>query len=65
MSYKEALRSTLDWCDELGMSEYLDMKAEQLSKGNQQKIQLISAFVNNPDLLFLDEPFAVLDPINV
>lgn len=65
MSYKEALRSTLDWCDELGMSEYLDMKAEQLSKGNQQKIQLISAFVNNPDLLFLDEPFAGLDPINV
>lgn len=47
------------------MSQYLNMTAEQLSKGNQQKIQLISAFVNNPELLFLDEPFAGLDPINI
>ncbi len=64
MTYDEANEVTEKWCKELGMSEYLDVPAEQLSKGNQQKIQLISAFVNNPDILFLDEPFAGLDPVN-
>lgn len=64
MKYLEAKKATEDWCEELGMTQYLDVPAEQLSKGNQQKIQLISAFVNNPDLLFLDEPFAGLDPVN-
>jgi len=64
MTYDEANEVTEKWCNELGMSEYLDVPAEQLSKGNQQKIQLISAFVNNPDILFLDEPFAGLDPVN-
>jgi len=64
MKYDEANEVTEKWCAELGMSEYLDVPAEQLSKGNQQKIQLISAFVNNPDILFLDEPFAGLDPVN-
>ena len=64
MTYEEASLSTEKWCKELGMTEYLDVPAEQLSKGNQQKIQLISAFVNNPDILFLDEPFAGLDPVN-
>jgi len=64
MSYDEAYDTTEKWCKELNMSEYLDVPAEHLSKGNQQKIQLISAFVNNPDILFLDEPFAGLDPVN-
>ena len=64
MKYDDANEATEKWCEELNMSEYLDVPAEQLSKGNQQKIQLISAFVNNPDILFLDEPFAGLDPVN-
>lgn len=65
MTYEEANSSAENWCADLGMTEYLDVPAEQLSKGNQQKIQLISAFVNNPDILFLDEPFAGLDPVNI
>lgn len=64
MTYDEATSSAEAWCAELGVTEYLNVPAEQLSKGNQQKIQLISAFVNNPDILFLDEPFAGLDPVN-
>lgn len=65
LKYDEAYEATENWCKLLGMEKYLDSPAEQLSKGNQQKIQLISAFVNNPKILFLDEPFAGLDPINV
>lgn len=65
MSYAEAYDATEQWCKLLGMTDYLDVPAETLSKGNQQKIQLISAFVNNPDILFLDEPLSGLDPINV
>ena len=42
-----------------------DKKIKELSKGNQQKIQFISAIINNPKLLILDEPFTGLDPINV
>ena len=64
MPYDDAVEATENWCKQLGMSQYLDVPAEQLSKGNQQKIQLISAFVNNPDILFLDEPFSGLDPVN-
>jgi ABC-2 type transport system ATP-binding protein len=40
------------------------MKADQLSKGNQQKIQLMTALISNPDLLILDEPLSGLDPVN-
>jgi len=64
MTHDDAVNSTQEWCKSLGMDEYLDVPAEQLSKGNQQKIQLISAFVNNPNILFLDEPFSGLDPVN-
>lgn len=45
--------------------QYKDRKLKELSKGNQQKIQFITAIINNPKLLILDEPFAGLDPINV
>lgn len=40
------------------------MPAEKLSKGNQQKIQLIATLIHDPELIFLDEPFSGLDPIN-
>ncbi len=49
----------------LGMEETAERKVEELSKGNQQKIQLISVFVSQPELVILDEPFTGLDPINL
>ena len=59
----------LDKLDELlklfKIEEYKDKKIKELSKGNQQKIQFISALINSPKLLILDEPFSGLDPINV
>ena len=48
-----------------GVSEYKDKKIKELSKGNQQKIQFITAIINNPKLLILDEPFSGLDPLNI
>lgn len=51
--------------ERFGISEYKDRKINTLSKGNQQKVQFISAIINEPELLILDEPFSGLDPINV
>ena len=48
-----------------GIEEYKERKINTLSKGNQQKIQFISAIINEPKLLILDEPFSGLDPINI
>ena len=47
------------------IEEYLDKKIKELSKGNQQKVQFITAIINDPKLLILDEPFSGLDPFNV
>ena len=47
------------------IEKYKNKKIKELSKGNQQKIQFISAIINSPKLLILDEPFAGLDPFNV
>jgi len=51
--------------EQFGVPEYKDRKIKELSKGNQQKIQFITAIINEPKLLILDEPFTGLDPINV
>ena len=51
--------------EKYGISEYKDKKIKELSKGNQQKIQFITAIMNDPKLLILDEPFSGLDPFNV
>ena len=64
MSRKEAVKSIDYWLDRLGMTEYRNKKLETLSKGNQQKIQLITALAHNPDIIILDEPFSGLDPVN-
>ncbi len=48
----------------LKIEEYLPVFAEKLSKGNQQKVQFLTAIVHNPDLVVLDEPFSGLDPVN-
>ncbi|MCL2521861.1 MAG: ATP-binding cassette domain-containing protein [Erysipelotrichales bacterium] len=53
------------WLDRFNVPEYKHKKIKELSKGNQQKIQFISAIINNPKLLILDEPFSGLDSINV
>jgi ABC-2 type transport system ATP-binding protein len=63
---KETILMKLDyWLDRLNISEYKNRIIKELSKGNQQKIQLITALINDPKLLILDEPFAGLDPLNV
>lgn len=51
--------------EEFEIQDYKERKISELSKGNQQKIQFIISFINNPKLLILDEPFSGLDPINV
>lgn len=53
------------WLEKFEITEYKNKKIKELSKGNQQKIQFISAVINDPILLILDEPFTGLDPINV
>ena len=53
------------WLTRFRVPEYADRRAEELSKGNQQKIQFIAAILHDPDVLLMDEPFAALDPVNV
>jgi ABC-2 type transport system ATP-binding protein len=64
MTRKEALKSIDFWLERLEATEYKNKRAEQLSKGNQQKIQFIAALISNPQILILDEPLSGLDPIN-
>ena len=52
------------WLDRLNMSEYRNKRLDTLSKGNQQKIQLVTALAHNPQIVILDEPFSGLDPVN-
>ena len=62
---KPDIKSAMDyWLERLELTEYRDKRPEQLSKGNQQKIQLIIALMSNPELLILDEPLSGLDPVN-
>ncbi len=65
LSNKEIEKRLDYWLDRLKISEYKHEKIKNLSKGNQQKIQFISAVINEPKLLVLDEPFTGLDPFNV
>jgi ABC-2 type transport system ATP-binding protein len=58
-------RSVDGWLDRLGLTQRADSRLDTLSHGNQQRVQLIAALVNEPDLLVLDEPFAGLDPIAI
>ena len=64
MGRKEAVKAIDYWLERLGMTEYRNKKLETLSKGNQQKIQLITALAHDPDIIILDEPFSGLDPVN-
>lgn len=63
---KKEIDKALDyWLNRFEVPENKNKKIEDLSKGNQQKIQLIGAIIHNPSLLILDEPFSGLDPVNV
>lgn len=64
MKRADALHELDYWFERLNVSEYRNKRPEQLSKGNQQKIQLISALLTDPQLLILDEPLSGLDPVN-
>lgn len=59
-----AVASVDKWLARLDMSAYRDKRLDTLSKGNQQKIQLITALTHDPDVVILDEPFSGLDPVN-
>ena len=64
MSYRAATKAVDWWLERLGMSETRNKRLDTLSKGNQQKIQLITALAHDPDIVVLDEPFSGLDPVN-
>jgi len=60
-----AQREIGEWLDRFRIPDYLERKVEELSKGNQQKIQFIASILHDPDVLIMDEPFTGLDPVNV
>ncbi len=64
MNHKDAVQSADFWLKRLGMTEYRNKRLDTLSKGNQQKIQLITALSHDPQIVILDEPFSGLDPVN-
>ena len=53
------------WLERFRIPDYADRRAEELSKGNQQKVQFIAAILHGPDVLLMDEPFTGLDPVNL
>ena len=64
MNKVDAIKSINKWAKELKVEEYMQMPAEKLSTGNQQKIQFMTAIIHDPELVVLDEPFSGLDPVN-
>lgn len=65
MNKKEILKRLDELLERFEIPEYKDKKIKELSKGNQQKVQFITAILNDPKLLILDEPFSGLDPFNI
>lgn len=61
----DARRQGLEWLERLDMTAVADKRIGELSKGNQQKIQLAATLVNRPQIAVLDEPFSGLDPVSV
>lgn len=64
MNRRDAAKSIDHWLKRLEMSQYSDKRLDTLSKGNQPKIQLITALAHDPQIVVLDEPFSGLDPVN-
>ncbi|MDG5473400.1 ABC transporter ATP-binding protein [Jeotgalibacillus sp. ET6] len=65
MDRKKAETELEYWLKRFNVPEYENKRVEELSKGNQQKIQFIAAILHKPELIILDEPFSGLDPVNV
>jgi ABC-2 type transport system ATP-binding protein len=65
MDKKTVIKQLDYWLERFKVPEYMNKKVEELSKGNQQKIQFIASVIHKPKLLILDEPFSGLDPVNV
>ena len=65
MSEESVLKRLDELLEKFEMTQYKNTLIKELSKGNQQKIQFITAIINDPKLLILDEPFSGLDPFNV
>ncbi|MDQ0060190.1 ABC transporter ATP-binding protein [Paenibacillus harenae] len=65
MSKKDADVNLKRWLDRFEVPDYYNKKVEELSKGNQQKIQFIASIIHNPKIVILDEAFSGLDPVNV
>jgi ABC-2 type transport system ATP-binding protein len=61
---KEAMRAAEEWLERLELHERKNEKLDQLSKGNQQKVQFIASILHRPKFAILDEPFSGLDPVN-
>lgn len=64
MSAGSARQKAIEWCERLEITEKLQNKVEELSKGMQQKIQFIAALIHDPEFVIMDEPFFGLDPVN-
>src|SRR6202453_4286225 len=64
LSEATARSRALAWCERVEITEAIDKKTEELSKGMQQKIQFIAALLHEPELIIMDEPFSGLDPVN-
>lgn len=64
LSHRDAVKAVDYWLERLDMTEYRNKRLDTLSKGNQQKIQLITALAHDPQIIILDEPFSGLDPVN-
>lgn len=60
-----ARRDALHWLTRFRIPDYAERRAEELSKGNQQKVQFIAAILHDPEVLLMDEPFTGLDPVNL
>ncbi len=65
MSHRDADAATMRWLERLGIADRAKSKLEELSHGNQQRVQLGAALVHDPELLVLDEPFSGLDPLGI
>lgn len=65
MSKKDIQSQMTYWLDRFDITENRKKRIDSLSKGNQQKIQLLASMLHKPELLILDEPFSGLDPVNV